>query len=289
MNKYNTVLQEKRFITQYLFLSIFILLLGLNFFKANDLSAAERISYSMDSSATDNSKNDNKTVLNQTVFKAPELKTNGEREIIATVNLNNRIYIGDLTALQQSNAVSVNHSFLIFDASVELLRDDDADGYYQSFRVNFDADVDYGSAIVYARMFISFEGGPWNHYYTTKTFEIISDDKFDSRTVNSAFSVGYPPGSYDIRIDLYEAGWTGRVAVYGPNEDYDLNYLYLEDQEYDSIYYYEESYGVVYDNGGCTLNTNSKFDPVFPAMFLLSLLYFFKRFKLRKQKLFRHY
>jgi hypothetical protein len=285
MTKYEIELKVNGLISRQVFLSIIVVVISLIFFQTADLSAAERTSYSVDTNKNDKLKVDIKFLLNQTVIKAPELVTSGEQTTLPIVDINNRIYIGDLASIQQVNSSTVSHSFSIFDANVELISDYDGDSYYHYFSVNFDADINFGSAIVYARMFISYEGGPWNHYYTTKTFELFENDKFDTHTVDTVFSTGYPPGSYDIRIDLYEAGWTGRVAVYGPNEDFDLNYLSLEDEEHDLTYNYNESYETVYSNGGCTLSASSKFDPVFPLMFLLSLFYFFKRFKLLKRKL----
>ncbi len=51
------------------------------------------------------------------------------------------------------------------------LQDDyDGDGYYQTLTVVFDADIysydghDLGE--VYARLYLSENGGPWFHYYT---------------------------------------------------------------------------------------------------------------------------
>ncbi|MFV2060099.1 MAG: choice-of-anchor H family protein [Gammaproteobacteria bacterium] len=285
MNKFDTELQGNGLSSRQIFLSLVLLIFSIILFQSNNISAAERTSYSFDSNKNSKTKVNIKTLLNQRVLSAPELVMTGEQTPSQLVNLNNRIYIGDLSTLQQLNGDPISHSFSIFDANVELVRDNDGDGYYPFFRINFDADVNFGSAVVYARMYISFEGGPWNHYYTTRTFEIFSNDSLNYRTVDTIFSTGYPPGSYDIRIDLYEAGWTGAVAVYGPNEDYDLNYLTLEDEEHDQSYYYEESYDVVYgNNGGCTFNANSKFDPTLVLMFLLSIFYLFKRYNWHTRK-----
>ena len=50
--------------------------------------------------------------------------------------------------------------YSIYDASVALLQDDDADGFHHRFEVRFDADTYFFSADVYARLYLSYQGGP---------------------------------------------------------------------------------------------------------------------------------
>ncbi len=278
MNYINTVLQGNRKSSLILFLSFVISILVMSFIHSKELYAAERTSYSIDKNTNNQSKLDIKSVSDQNIIKMPALEITGAQQLLPKLDLNNRTYIGDLNLSNQFTSNVLSPSFVIFDASVELLHDNDGDGYFSSFRVIFDADVDVDFAIVYARMFISYEGGPWNYFYTTKTFEIFGYDKFDAHTVDTVFETGYPPGSYDVRIDLYEAGWTERVAVYGPYEDYDLNYLLLEDKEHESYIPAPDPHvNVITSGAGCNLNTNAIFDPAFPVMFLMSLIYFFRK------------
>ena len=121
------------------------------------------------------------------------------------------------------------HYFSIHDAETVLLQDEDDDGFYSELRVTFDADVDSGNSIVYARLFISYEGGPWNHYYTTELFH-IDDEGYDNFEVVTRLLNDYPTGYYDVLIELYEADRDEHVASFGPYEDRALSALPLEDQ-----------------------------------------------------------
>ncbi len=126
-----------------------------------------------------------------------------------------------------------SHHFHIYDAWSELSRDDDGDGFFHRFSVTFDADVDSGTAHVYARLYLSYEGGPWNHYFTTETFHIQDDVSYDDYTVVTRLLDGYPAGYYDVLIELYDADDDDHVASYGPNDDTALRALPLEDEARD--------------------------------------------------------
>lgn len=123
--------------------------------------------------------------------------------------------------------------FRIYDARTELAGDVDDDGYFYRLRVTFDADVDSGEAAVYAMLFLSYEGGPWNHYFTTDVFYLYEDASFDDYEVVTQLLEGYPTGYYDLLIELYEADWDVHVASYGPYEDAALRAIPLEDQTRD--------------------------------------------------------
>lgn len=120
-------------------------------------------------------------------------------------------------------------AYEIFDAYTELSLDDDDDGFYRRLRVVFDADVAEGDALVYARLYLSFEGGPWNHYYTTDVFHIVGDLETDEYAVVTHLMEGYPTGYYDVQIELYDADLDVQVASYGADNDRDLSVLPLED------------------------------------------------------------
>jgi hypothetical protein len=123
--------------------------------------------------------------------------------------------------------------FTIYDARTELSGDEDHDGFYYRLRVTFDADVDIGGANVYAMLYLSYEGGPWNHIFTTDVFYILEDSYYDDYEVVTQLLEGYPTGYYDLLIELYDADWDVLVAEYGPFEDAALWALPLEDRERD--------------------------------------------------------
>jgi hypothetical protein len=134
----------------------------------------------------------------------------------------------------------VGRIFSIFDAQAVMSWDDDDDGFYHRLKVSFDPDVDGGEAWVYARLYLSLEGGPWNHYFTTEVFPINGDASDDAYEVVTRLLDGYPTGYYDVLIELYDADYDQLVVNYGPYEDEDLAVLPLEDSYRDS---YEEDGG----------------------------------------------
>lgn len=117
----------------------------------------------------------------------------------------------------------------IFDAHTVISRDDDNDGYYHRLKVIFDADSSGSEVWVYAKLYLSLEGGPWNHYYTTDVFPISSDATDDEYEVVTRLLDGYPTGYYDVLIELYDADFDTLEVNYGPFEDPDLSVLPLED------------------------------------------------------------
>lgn len=141
---------------------------------------------------------------------------------------------------QRALAYPTGRVFEVFDAATVLSWDDDDDGFFHRLRVSFDPDVDGGEAWVYARLYLSLEGGPWNHFYTTEVFPITGDASDDAYEVVTRLLDGYPTGYYDVLIELYDADYDLLVVNYGPYEDRDLAVLPLEDSYRDS---YEEHGG----------------------------------------------
>lgn len=125
-------------------------------------------------------------------------------------------------------------TFTISDAQSVISRDEDEDGFYQRLRINFDADVSGNTAWVYAKLYLSLEGGRWNHYFTTDVFTIDGNASDDDYEVVTKLLDGYPHGYYDVLIELYDADYDLLVVNYGPYEDSDLAALPLEDSEQDS-------------------------------------------------------
>jgi hypothetical protein len=123
--------------------------------------------------------------------------------------------------------------FWIYYADVQLFNDDDGDGYFHGIDVLFDADTYFEVADVYAVLYLSYEGGPWNEYAVTETFSIYGATSDDEYVVVSELKSGYPTGSYDLLIELYDT-WDGSfVADMGPEDNPDLGILPLEDFDRD--------------------------------------------------------
>jgi hypothetical protein len=124
---------------------------------------------------------------------------------------------------------STGQDFWFFDADVVLFNDDDRDGYFHGIDVLFDADTYYEFADVYAVLYLSYEGGPWNEVAATDTFRIFGATSDDEYVVVTELMSGYPRGSYDLLIELYDALDGALVAELGPEDHPDFSFLPLED------------------------------------------------------------
>ncbi len=129
----------------------------------------------------------------------------------------------------------LTHSgFYISSVDLSLYGDLDYDSYYSEFTVNFDADTDYSSATVYALFYLSYEDGPWELYHETDNFNIYGWSSSDDLSVSTILTSGYPPGRYDVLIDLYDEYDNSLVATISSYDTYALADLYLEDVSYES-------------------------------------------------------
>jgi len=131
--------------------------------------------------------------------------------------------------LSEGGAASPNEDFWIYSVDVELFLDRDGDGYYTGIDLQFDADTYYDAADVYAVLYLSYEYGPWNEYAETETFAIYGASAGDEYVVETDLVEGYPAGSYDILIELYDTYDDALVATLGPEDSSQLSILPLED------------------------------------------------------------
>ncbi len=147
-----------------------------------------------------------------------------------------------------------NTGISIYDAFTELISDFNDNGFYHRFSVIVDADTIYDTAYVYARLYLSFEGGPWNYYASSDNYHIYGDSDLDTFVIETELGDGFPPGYYDVRIELYDADFDSWLLSYGPYDDASLSALPLEDSYYDDQYpvtiYPVESQIIVASHGG---------------------------------------
>ena len=165
----------------------------------------------------------NPTVQNKTTEEYGALKTTGERSRSGT-----RAGFAKPGA-GSSSAQSTSFDFWIYDADVQLFNDDDNDGYFYGVDLLFDADTIYSEADVYAVLYLSFEGGPWNEYAVTEDFTIFGSSGSDEYVLVTELMSGYPTGDYDLLIELFDTFDGAFVASYGPDETSGLGFLPLED------------------------------------------------------------
>ncbi len=131
-------------------------------------------------------------------------------------------------------AESAALDFWIYEADVILFADDDRDGYFHGIDLLIDADTIYDVADVYAAVYLSLDGGPWNEYAVTEDFTIYGASGDDSYVLVTELMSGYPRGSYDLLVELFDA-WDGSyLAGLGPEDSSELAYLPLEDFDRDA-------------------------------------------------------
>ena len=132
-----------------------------------------------------------------------------------------------------SPALLASPDHYIYEADVVLFDDFDSDGYYRFLSVRIDADSNLASAYVYAELYLSPDGVNWEHYHSTEDFWIggaTSDDEF---FVETELLSGYPPGEYDLLIELYDADFGTFSDEWGPFQSDDFALLPLEDATQD--------------------------------------------------------
>jgi hypothetical protein len=176
-----------------------------------------------------------KTTIDKTM-RDEQLKQT-EADIMAPLEMQGFRAESTVMALRIENAsYYAGDSISIYDASTDLISDFNDDGFYHRFSVTIDADTIYNTAYVYARLYLSYQGGPWNHYATTNNYHISGDSELDVFTIETELADGYAPGYYDVRIELYDADLDVWVFSYGPYDDDSLSGLPLEDSFYDDLY-----------------------------------------------------
>ena len=133
-----------------------------------------------------------------------------------------------------SQSSTPNLDFWFYDADVVLFNDNDGDGYFHGIDLLFDADTLYDSAEVYAVVYLSLDGGPWNEYAVTENFLIFGASSEDEYVVVTELVSGYPSGSYDLLIELFDTWDNSFVASFGPADTSELAFLQLEDSARDA-------------------------------------------------------
>ena len=126
-------------------------------------------------------------------------------------------------------AQSTNVDFWFYAADVELFNDHDRDGYFHGIDLYFDADTYYAFAEVYAVVYLSLEDGPWNEYAVTDDFTLVGSSSEDDYVIVTELVSGYPSGSYDLLIELFDAYDGSFLAWFGPEDTPELAFLPLED------------------------------------------------------------
>ncbi len=115
--------------------------------------------------------------------------------------------------------------------AVSLDDDTDRDGYFSFFSLRFVPRGYCQHRYVFARLFLSYEGGPWNLLYRTHAWE--GGSGADPIMLDTRLQQNYPTGFYDLLIELYDAADGRWLLSEGPYETAALRSLPLEAESLD--------------------------------------------------------
>ncbi len=122
----------------------------------------------------------------------------------------------------------------LYNAWLDFTRDDDGDGYYHQFNVNFDLDTRLSSASVYVTG--QLNNGASTPLFRTDPFTLRGATGSDSYQATVLLTDGYPSTQYALTLRVYDAQTNALLATYGPGYDSDLAQLYLEDVNREAAY-----------------------------------------------------
>ena len=151
-----------------------------------------------------------------------------------SANTDNKSSVATKQRNGSSSAQANSGHIYFYSVGVDLDYDYDGDGYYSEFTVSFDVDTTSSYETVYASLYLSLNGGEWQHYYTTDNFQINGTSSSDVYYVSTQLTTGFPPGSYDILIDLYDAYDNSLTATISADDEYALAEYFFEDISYES-------------------------------------------------------
>jgi hypothetical protein len=166
---------------------------------------------------------DNPTDIRETTEDYGALLTSGDRSKSGTRNSLSK------PGVAGAIADSASFDFWFFEADVILYNDDDNDGYFYGIYLLFDVDTKFSSADIYAVLYLSYEGGPWNEYAATEDFSIFGSSGSDEYVIETELMSGYLTGSYDLLIEVFDAFDGSFLTSFGPSDTSELAYLPLED------------------------------------------------------------
>ncbi len=153
------------------------------------------------------------------------------------------------TRSSPSGNQNAGYDFWFYTADVILFNDDDFDGYFWGIDLLFDADTYYDVVDVYAVVYLSLNGGPWNEVAVTESFPIFGATGDDEYVLVTELMSGYPTGRYDILIELFDSYDGEFLAEFGPEDTSELSFLPLEDFNRDDPNF-DDHVVVVHSGGG---------------------------------------
>lgn len=157
----------------------------------------------------------------------------GYGDIVATIGPDDTDQLGYLPLEEVALDVPIElPGYAIGEIETTLLIDDDEDGHYSQFRIEFDPDAEFDGSVVYAKLWVRAQGGEWIEEHISEDFIVDASGTADVYSLTADWLSGYPTSYYDVQIDLYDSA-TGLLVAAAGSERPELAQIPLEDQTRD--------------------------------------------------------
>ena len=152
----------------------------------------------------------------------PQQKTQGK----IITNPNKKADAPFKTAQLQSGAYA---EISLYDIWFTMLTDNDGDGYYQKFEINFDLDTPYNAFDIYVVGKLGEQ-----ILFQTDAFTLNNNSANDSYQTTVLLTQGYASAWYPLSLTVYDAQTQQPVAEFNTNNNELFTDLYLEDATADN-------------------------------------------------------
>jgi len=120
----------------------------------------------------------------------------------------------------------------VADISTHLFDDFDQDGYFASFTLSMDIDVDWDWADVFAEIYLQRSGTEPRLLHITQVFSIFENAFSDRYQVDVELLDNIPSGYYDLLVDIVNASTGQVVDTVSNSTHFNLENLPLESSDY---------------------------------------------------------
>ena len=127
----------------------------------------------------------------------------------------------------ESRQFDQDASLSIYSIQLDLERDRDFDGYYETFTLRLDADSQYQSQRVIAELIIDNQV-----VYTSKPFTLYGHSSNDKQHFSVALKQGFYPAHYDVELLIRDASYGNQIHYLNASAWANLGHIALESDNY---------------------------------------------------------
>ncbi|MFT4927330.1 MAG: hypothetical protein ACI8WB_003436 [Phenylobacterium sp.] len=120
-----------------------------------------------------------------------------------------------------------------FDSHLYLQHDDDGDGYYHAFNIDLDIDANFGSANIYAEIYVSTDQYSWLPLHTSDHFIVNANSTADTQHWEFEWLAGYPTSHYYVKVLIVDASSHETLLEVLPSGNPGFFAIPLEDASYE--------------------------------------------------------